>query len=132
MKVAVLVKRVPDTASVFKVAEDNKSIVTDNLKYVMSPYDEIAMEQAIRLKESDGAPAHLCPDCLKKLSHHLAFDRALRYRTLEKHYRKLMFGTDRFVRQEEPLMIEVIRNLELPAHMEEAIFRGNAEKLLNL
>ena len=55
MKVAVLVKRVPDTASVFKVAEDNKSIVTDNLKYVMSPYDEIAMEQAIRLKESDDA-----------------------------------------------------------------------------
>lgn len=51
---------------------------------------------------------------------------------VEKHYRKLMFGTDRFVRQEEPLMIEVIRKLELPAHMEEAIFRGNARELLNL
>jgi archaemetzincin len=41
------------------------------------------------LKESDRAPVHLCPDCLKKLSHHLGFEKALRYRTLEKHYRKL-------------------------------------------
>jgi len=41
------------------------------------------------LRESDGAPVHLCPDCLKKLSHHLGFERALRYRTLEKRYRKL-------------------------------------------
>ena len=41
------------------------------------------------LKESDRAPVHLCPECLKKLSHHLGFERALRYRTLEKHYRKL-------------------------------------------
>ena len=55
MKIAVLVKRVPDTASVFKIADDSKSIVTDNLKYVMSPYDEIAMEQAIRIKEANGA-----------------------------------------------------------------------------
>ena len=55
VKVAVLVKRVPDTASVFKIADDNKSVVMDNLKFVMSPYDEVAMEEAIRLKESSGA-----------------------------------------------------------------------------
>jgi len=47
-----LVKRVPDTASVFKIADDQKSVVTDNLKYVMSPYDEIAVEAAVRLKEA--------------------------------------------------------------------------------
>ncbi len=41
------------------------------------------------LKESDRAPVHLCPECLKKLSHHLGFEKALRYRTLEKRYRKL-------------------------------------------
>ena len=55
MKIAVLVKRVPDTASVLKISDDNKSVVTENLKYVMSPYDEIAMEQAIRIKEANGA-----------------------------------------------------------------------------
>ncbi len=55
MKIAVLVKRVPDTASVLKISDDSKSVVTENLKHVMSPYDEVAMEEAIRLKESKGA-----------------------------------------------------------------------------
>ena len=55
MKVAVLIKRVPDTASELRVADDRKSVLTANLKYVMSPYDEHAVEQAMRLKESNGA-----------------------------------------------------------------------------
>lgn len=55
MKIAVLVKRVPDTTSVFKIADDNASVVTDNLKYVMSPYDEYAMEAAIQLREAGQA-----------------------------------------------------------------------------
>ncbi|HPO15355.1 MAG TPA: electron transfer flavoprotein subunit beta/FixA family protein [Candidatus Hydrogenedentes bacterium] len=54
MKIAVLVKRVPDTASVFKIAVDGKSVETANLKYVMSPYDEHAVEEAIKLKEKNG------------------------------------------------------------------------------
>ncbi len=54
MKIAVLVKRVPDTASVFKIASDGKSVETSNLKYVMSPYDEHAVEEAIKLKEKNG------------------------------------------------------------------------------
>jgi len=49
------VKRVPDTASVFKIAGDNKSVDTTNLKYVMSPYDEHAVEQAMKIKEMNGA-----------------------------------------------------------------------------
>lgn len=55
MKVAVLMKRVPDTASVFKIAPDNKSVDTAGLKYVMSPYDEHAVEEAIQLKEAGKA-----------------------------------------------------------------------------
>ena len=55
MKIAVLVKRVPDTASVFKIAPDGKSIVEDGLKFVMSPYDEHAVEEAIKIKEANGA-----------------------------------------------------------------------------
>jgi electron transfer flavoprotein beta subunit len=55
MKIAVLIKRVPDTASVIKIGGDNKSIVTDNLKYVLSPYDEHAVEEAVKIKESSEA-----------------------------------------------------------------------------
>lgn len=55
MKIAVLVKRVPDTASVFKVAPDEKSVVTDGLKYIISPYDEHAAEEAIKIQEAGGA-----------------------------------------------------------------------------
>ena len=55
MKVAVLVKRVPDTASELRIAEDKKSVITAGLKYIMSPYDEHAVEQALKLKESNGA-----------------------------------------------------------------------------
>ncbi|HNR30035.1 MAG TPA: electron transfer flavoprotein subunit beta/FixA family protein [Candidatus Hydrogenedentes bacterium] len=55
MKIAVLIKRVPDTASVFKIGADGKSIDMTALKYVMSPYDEHAVEEAIKLKEANGA-----------------------------------------------------------------------------
>jgi len=55
VKIAVLVKRVPDTASVFKIAADAKSVDTDNLKFVMSPYDEYAVEEAIKIKEAGEA-----------------------------------------------------------------------------
>lgn len=55
MRIVVLVKRVPDTASVFKVAGDGKSVDLAGLKYVMSPYDEYAVEEAIQIKERAGA-----------------------------------------------------------------------------
>ncbi len=55
MKVAVLMKRVPDTASVLKIGADNKSVDTTGLKYVMSPYDEHAIEEAIQLREAGKA-----------------------------------------------------------------------------
>jgi len=46
---------VPDTASELAVAGDGKSVATGGLKFVMSPYDEHAVELAIKLKESHGA-----------------------------------------------------------------------------
>jgi electron transfer flavoprotein beta subunit len=55
MKIAVLMKRVPDTASVFKIGSDNKSVDTAGLKYVISPYDEHAIEEAIKLREAGKA-----------------------------------------------------------------------------
>ena len=55
MKIAVLIKRVPDTASVFKIGGDNKSVDLANLKFIMSPYDEHAMEEALKTREAGKA-----------------------------------------------------------------------------
>jgi electron transfer flavoprotein beta subunit len=45
---------VPDTETQIKVASDAKSIVTDDIKWVMNPYDEFGVEEALRLKEKFG------------------------------------------------------------------------------
>lgn len=49
-----------------------------------------------------------------------------------RHAAKLMFGTDRFVRREEPTMLAVLRDFRLPAEIEAAILAGNAHRLLRL
>jgi len=54
MKIAVLIKSVPDTSSVLDISPDNRSILTDGLTYVMNPYDEYALEEAVKVKESLG------------------------------------------------------------------------------
>jgi electron transfer flavoprotein beta subunit len=46
-----LVKSVPDTESKIKIAGDGMSIDGQGLKYVMNPYDEFAVEEALRIKE---------------------------------------------------------------------------------
>ena len=53
MKILVTAKRVPDPNATIKVRPDNSGIVTDNLKYVVNPFDEIAIEEALRIKEKD-------------------------------------------------------------------------------
>lgn len=52
MKAVVLIKRVPDTASIIKIAPDKKGIDQAGLNFVINPYDEYALENAIRLKEN--------------------------------------------------------------------------------
>lgn len=54
MKILVTIKRVPDPNATIKVKPDGSGIVTDNLKYVINPFDEIAIEEALRLKEKSG------------------------------------------------------------------------------
>ena len=54
MKILVTVKRVPDPNAAIKVKPDGSGIVTDNLKYVVNPFDEIAVEEALRLKDKGG------------------------------------------------------------------------------
>lgn len=55
MKTLVTVKRVPDPETTIRVKPDGSGIETDNIKYVINPFDEIAIEEALRIKEKLGA-----------------------------------------------------------------------------
>ena len=55
MKVLVPVKRVIDYNVKVRVKADNSGVELANVKMAMNPFDEIAVEQAIRLKEAGGA-----------------------------------------------------------------------------
>jgi len=51
MKVLVAVKRVVDFAAQIRVRLDETGVETANVKMSMNPFDEIAVEEAVRLKE---------------------------------------------------------------------------------
>ena len=51
MKILVPVKRVPDWQIKLKLLPDGKDIQTDGIKWILNTFDEIAVEEAIRLKE---------------------------------------------------------------------------------
>ena len=54
MNITVCVKRVPDTATRIRIAPDGRDIEKDGVKYVLSPYDEFAVEAALQLVEAAG------------------------------------------------------------------------------
>src|SRR3989304_3386249 len=54
MKILVAIKQVPDTATQVKVGGDGKSIDTAGITWIVSPYDEYAVEEALRIKEKRG------------------------------------------------------------------------------
>jgi electron transfer flavoprotein beta subunit len=54
VKILVAAKRVPDPNATIKVRPDGAGIVTDNVKYVVNPFCEIAIEEALRIKEKQG------------------------------------------------------------------------------
>jgi electron transfer flavoprotein beta subunit len=49
------VKRVPDTETRIKVGPGGKAIDEAGVKFVLNPYDEFAVEEALRRKEAAGA-----------------------------------------------------------------------------
>jgi electron transfer flavoprotein beta subunit len=50
----VFVKRVPDTESKIKINHETNSINEEGLNFVLSPYDEYAVEEALQIKEAKG------------------------------------------------------------------------------
>src|SRR2546422_1681195 len=54
MKIAVCIKRVPDSETRVKIASDGKSLDEAGVKFILNPYDEFAVEEALRRKETAG------------------------------------------------------------------------------
>jgi electron transfer flavoprotein beta subunit len=54
MEIFVLLKQVPATESVVSIADDGVAINTDDLNWVINPYDEFAVEEALRIREAQG------------------------------------------------------------------------------
>ncbi len=54
MDIVVLAKQVPDTESLIQIGGDGVSIKTEDINWVMNPYDEFAVEEALRIKEAQG------------------------------------------------------------------------------
>jgi electron transfer flavoprotein beta subunit len=54
MKILVMIKQVPDTATQVKIGGDGRAIDTAGITWIVSPYDEFALEEALRIKEKRG------------------------------------------------------------------------------
>lgn len=54
MNIVVCMKQAPDTEAKIKVRDDGSGIEEQGIKYVMNPYDEYGVEEALKLKEKFG------------------------------------------------------------------------------
>ena len=68
MKVLVGVKRAIDYAVKIQIKSDASGVVTQGVKHAMNPFDEIAMEQAVKLKEKKVAKEVIAVSCGPKQS----------------------------------------------------------------
>ena len=59
MKIAVCVSHVPDTATKIKIGPDEKSIDPSGVTYIINPYDEFAVEEALKMKEKFGGDSEV-------------------------------------------------------------------------
>ena len=84
MKIVACIKRVPATDTRVKVAADGTSIDTSQVEWIINPYDEFALEAALRVKEAAGTGEVIAlslgpPEAAKELRTCLAMgaDRAI-------------------------------------------------------
>ena len=54
MKIIVCVKQVPDTEARIRIAPEGNAIVEADVNWIVSPYDEFAIEEALRIREAKG------------------------------------------------------------------------------
>lgn len=75
MKIAVCVSHVPDTATKVKIGQGEKAIDSNGVTYIINPYDEFAVEEALKIKEKFGGDSEViaisvgndnCKDTIRK------------------------------------------------------------------
>ncbi len=54
MRIVVCIKQVPDTEARIRVAPEGNAILEQDLNWIVSPFDEFAIEEALRIKEARG------------------------------------------------------------------------------
>lgn len=54
MNIAVCIKQTPDTTTRIRIADSGRGIVTDDITWIVNPYDEFAIEEALKLTEAHG------------------------------------------------------------------------------
>jgi electron transfer flavoprotein beta subunit len=54
LKIIVCVKQVPDTETRIRINPEGAGIVEADVNWIVSPYDEFAIEEALRIKEAKG------------------------------------------------------------------------------
>ena len=89
MKILVPLKRVPDPDTKIRVAADGAGIDPDGVKFAVNPFDAIAVEEALRLKEKGAATGEIVvvtiggDECAEQLRSGLAMgaDRAILVKT---------------------------------------------------
>jgi len=59
VEIAVLLKQVPETEAFIRIADDGRSIITDHLQWVVNPFDALAVEEALRIKQDHGGKVTL-------------------------------------------------------------------------
>ena len=54
MRIVVCVKQVPDTETKIKIRDDKKWIDESEINFILNPYDEFAVEEGLKWKETHG------------------------------------------------------------------------------
>ena len=90
MKILVPLKRVPDPDTRIRIKSDGSGVDLDGVKFAVNPFDAIALEEALRIKEQLGEVEVVVAtvggeECVEQLRVGLAMgaDRALLVKTAE-------------------------------------------------
>ncbi|MEI6390139.1 MAG: electron transfer flavoprotein subunit beta/FixA family protein [Verrucomicrobiota bacterium] len=90
MKILVLLKRVPDPDTKIRIKSDGSAVDLDGVKFAVNPFDSIALEESLRIKERLGEAEIVVAtiggdECVEQLRVGLAMgaDRALLVKTAD-------------------------------------------------
>jgi electron transfer flavoprotein beta subunit len=89
--VVVCLKQVPDTETRIRIADGGTDIVRDGVNYQVSPYDEFAIEEGLRLREKHGGQVTLVTLGPQKAEDALRFG--------------LSMGADRAIHVKDPALL---------------------------